>query len=88
MECLKNAKYHAKAIKYCHEYAGARGYDQALAHFHQLSSIYTSSISSSLPTGDEHLISEIYESAQSMIEQIKEREEAGLPCVQKKWMHL
>ncbi len=86
MEFLAQAQHHATAIRYYFDYAGKRGYDKALDHFGHLSSIYASIGETGPPPSD--VIEQMFESAQSMIEQMKKREEAREITIQRQWMYL
>lgn len=88
MDCLADIKYHVNAIKHYYDYAGSGGYSRALDHLHKFSEMYASIRNSTVSKSDLNLLEKTYESIQSMIGKLKEREENLDSNLRQKWMYL
>lgn len=73
---LNEVRRHEKKIRHYYDHAGSRGYSQAIYYFSQLAEIMVRASRSTKNQGEVPIIHSIYKSVQSLMDEMKRREEA------------
>lgn len=73
---MKDAHRHAEKIKYYHENAGSRGYDQAIYHFDKLTELIFKAMQSTRYKGEAPLINSIKKDMQALMDEMKNRKKS------------